>query len=169
MTVWLARDSPGPRHFLLGRTIVIAALARPACAIGQRSGVGRLAGSGFILLVDPHLYTYAWFLGPYVIAASLASLSILASHQVRAGPAWFTRVCWCCLSLLVRSKRFAKRPSSQAYPENSRSAITPNCAQVVPPCAVVLIYAHGGLLGRQRLSSPRPFPRTFPEERGIMS
>ena len=54
---------------------------------------GPLGGLAFILLVDPHLYTYVWFLGPYVIAASLASLSDLPLAPVCAGPAWFTRVC----------------------------------------------------------------------------
>ncbi len=59
----------------LGAATVFAAVRRESLRRWATLWIGPLLGMAFILAIDPHLYTYVWFLGPYVMAAGLVSLS----------------------------------------------------------------------------------------------
>jgi len=149
----------------LGTTTFLGAVRRGNSRNWATIWSGPLAGLAFILLVDPHLYTYVWFLGPYVLAASMASLS---DPALAPRPRW-PRLAYASLLVLLvalgsvetirQTAIFASLPREQSIRYNAELV-----RQVVPPGAVVLSYDAWWFLGDERLVYDPNVPEEFWEQ-----
>ena len=142
----------------MGLTTAATAAGRGGLRRWATIWLGPLAGAAFILFVDPHMYYYVWFLGPYALAAILVSLSdpLLAPRPRSIGRAASIAV----LALLIAVgaiETVRQTVILAAVPQEQRPEFSADrLRRVIPAGSVVLTYdAWWFLADRCRVYTPQ--------------